>query len=97
MSIDITNVHPGYVLQEYLDDYKLSQSALARELRVPVRRINAIIKGQRGITADTALRLSRYFGTSVEYWLRLQQMYDVRQTEKQISADLDCIHPIAAA
>ena len=72
-------VHPGEILQEeFLAPHALSQNALARALGVPPRRINEIVLGQRGITADTALRLSRFFGTTAEFWLNLQSGYELR-------------------
>ena len=71
-------VHPGQVLQEVLSEAELTVNALAMSLRVPANRIGAIIKGQRGITADTALRLGKYFGVSPEIWLNLQTDYDLR-------------------
>jgi len=70
-------VHPGEHLAEYLEEYGISQYRLARDLGVPPRRINEIVKGLRGITADTALRLGRHFGTSAQFWLNLQAGYDL--------------------
>ena len=70
--------HPGDVLlQEFMRPLELSANALATELRVPATRISAIIKGRRGVTADTALRLSRYFGTTPEFWINLQAAYEL--------------------
>lgn len=75
-------VHPGEVLREdYLKPAGLSANALARELRVPASRINDIVLERRGITADTALRLSRYFGGDAQSWLNLQTAYDLRCAE----------------
>ena len=74
---DIANVHPEAALAEFLEDYNLSQNKLTREIRVPVRRINAIINGERAITADTAVRLSKFFGNRAEFWLGLQELYDI--------------------
>lgn len=72
-------IHPGEILrEEFMKPQGLSQNALARALRVPPRRINEIILKKRGITADTALRLARYFGTSAEMWTGLQADYDLR-------------------
>ena len=71
-------VHPGEVLGEELEAPGMSASALARELAVPTNRITLILNGQRGISADTALRLSRYFGTSPQLWLNLQKTYALR-------------------
>jgi addiction module HigA family antidote len=71
-------VHPGEVLRaECLEPFGLSQYRLAKEMRVPPRRINEIVLGKRGITADTALRLARFFGTSERFWLNLQVRYDL--------------------
>ncbi|GAB6274344.1 MAG: HigA family addiction module antitoxin [Peptococcaceae bacterium] len=71
-------VHPGEVLmEEFLKPMGLSQSRLALDIGVHPRRINEIVQGKRGITADTALRLARYFGTSPQFWLRLQADYDL--------------------
>ncbi len=71
-------VHPGEVLlEEFLKPLGLSQNRLALDIRVPARRINEIVHGQRRITADTALRLARYFGVSPQFWLGLQMDYDL--------------------
>lgn len=74
-------IHPGQVLQEILEEADLTVNALALALRVPANRIGAIIKGRRSITADTALRLARYFGTSAQLWMNLQAKYDLAETE----------------
>ena len=72
-------IHPGEILrEEFMKSRDLSQNALARALNVPPRRINEIVLEKRGITADTALRLARYFGTSAEMWTGLQADYDLR-------------------
>lgn len=71
-------VHPGEVLGEELEELGLSASGLARALGVPTNRITAILNGQRGISADTALRLSRYFGTTPQFWLILQTTFELR-------------------
>ena len=71
-------IHPGEVLRaEFLEPFGLSQYRLAKETRVPPRRINEIVLGKRGITADTALRLARFFGTSERFWLNLQVRFDL--------------------
>jgi addiction module HigA family antidote len=71
-------LHPGEILlEEFMKPLGLSQNRLGRALKVPPRRINEIVHGKRGITADTALRLSRFFGTSAEFWLGLQADYDL--------------------
>ena len=73
-----TPIHPGEILlEEFLKPLRLSQYRIARDLSVPPRRINEIVHGKRGITADTALRLGRYFGTSARFWLNLQSRYDL--------------------
>ena len=74
-------VHPGEILRDELQTIDLSANALSKALGVPVNRITAILNGRRGITADTALRLARYFGTTPQLWLNLQQAYDLRRTE----------------
>jgi antitoxin HigA-1 len=76
-------VWPGEILlEEFLRPLGISQNQLAREIDVPVSRVAGIIKGGRAITADTALRLSRYFGTSAEMWLNLQSQYDLRVAQR---------------
>jgi addiction module HigA family antidote len=74
----LTPIHPGEILlEEFLKPLRLSQYRIARDLSVPPRRINEIVHGKRGIIADTALRLGRYFGTSARFWLNLQARYDL--------------------
>ena len=93
----LPNVHPGEVLlEEFLLPMEISQNALARATGVPPRRINEIVLGKRGITADTALRLAKAFGTSEGFWLGLQADYDVEESRKLIGADLDRIGRLAA-
>jgi antitoxin HigA-1 len=76
-------ISPGEILlEEFLRPMGISQNQLAREIDVPVSRVAAIIKGTRAITADTALRFSRYFGTSAEMWLNLQSQYDLRVVQR---------------
>jgi addiction module HigA family antidote len=74
-------VHPGEILREEIDALEVSAKAFAAALDVPGNRITAILKGQRGITADTALRLSRYLGTTPEFWLNVQKTYELRVAE----------------
>ena len=91
------NNHPGEVLlEEFLLPMEISQNALARATGVPPRRINEIVLGKRGITADTALRLAKAFGTSEGFWLGLQADYDLEESRKQIGADLELIERLAA-
>jgi len=81
-------IHPGEHLAEFLAEYGLSQYRLARDIGVPPRRINEIVKGGRAITADTALRLGRYFGTSPRFWLNLQAGYDLETAEATLGERL---------
>ena len=74
-------VHPGEILAEELEELGLSANALAKALDVPTNRITAILKGQRGVTADTALRLARYFGTTPQLWQNLQKEFELRVAE----------------
>jgi addiction module HigA family antidote len=91
-------VHPGEVLQDILRDANLSANALALALRVPANRIGAILKGERGITADTALRLARYFGTSAQLWMNLQAQYDLEAAEDLFQSRIEReVLPRAAA
>ena len=77
----VTAIHPGEHLAEELEVLNMSAAELARQLEVPTNRITAIINGQRSITGDTALRLAHFFGTSAEFWLNLQSLYEVRIAE----------------
>ena len=91
-------VHPGEILQEeFLAPLGVSQYRLAKAVDVPARRINEIVHGQRRITADTALRLSRYFGTSERFWLNLQARYDLEIEKDRLGATLEDIRPLSAA
>lgn len=76
-------IHPGEHLAEELKELDMSAAALARQLQVPTNRITAILNGQRAITGDTALRLAHFFGTSPEFWLNLQTLYDLRLAEQK--------------
>jgi addiction module HigA family antidote len=79
----LRNVHPGEVLlEEFLVPMNLSQNALAREIGVPPRRVNEIVLGKRGISADTAIRLARFFGTSEQFWMGLQADYDLEEARR---------------
>ena len=82
-------IHPGEVLQDLLHEAGLTVNALALALRVPANRIGGIVKGQRGITADTALRLARYFGTSAQMWVNLQARYDLAVAEDALSRQIE--------
>jgi addiction module HigA family antidote len=93
-------IHPGKILrEEFMKPRDLSQNALARALNVPPRRINEIVLEKRGITADTALRLARYFGTSAELWAGLQADYDLRlarQAKARVIEPLTALQPAMA-
>ncbi len=83
-------LHPGEVLlEEFLRPMALSQNRLALNIRVPARRINEIVHGKRRITADTALRLAKFFGMSPQFWLGLQMDYDLDVTEDRLDGRLD--------
>ena len=91
-------VHPGEILlEEFLEPLGVSQYQLAKAVSVPARRINEIVHGQRRISADTALRLARYFGTSERFWINLQARYDLEVEKDGLGAALDDIHPLSAA
>lgn len=86
----VTPVHPGEILlEEFLKPMGISQYRLAKETNVHPRRINEIVQGKRAITADTALRLSRYFGTSERFWLNLQTRYDIEIEKDRLGDALD--------
>jgi addiction module HigA family antidote len=92
----IQHVHAGKVLQdEFLTPLNISKYRLAKEIGVSAPRIGDIVAGKRAITADTALRLSRYFGTTASFWTNLQASYDLEMTEYVIAGDLKHIHPYA--
>jgi addiction module HigA family antidote len=91
-------VHPGEILlEEFLNPLSVSQYQLAKEIGVPARRINEIVHGQRRISADTALRLARYFGTSERFWMNLQTRYDLEIEKDRLGVVLNEIHPLSAA
>jgi len=98
MAAKLPPVHPGEVLlEEFLEPTGLSQYRLAKDISVPPRRINEIVHGKRGITADTALRLARYFGTSERFWLNLQSRYELEVERDRLAGTLDQIEPLASA
>ncbi|WP_199798178.1 HigA family addiction module antitoxin [Aurantiacibacter aquimixticola] len=81
---------PGEMLrEEFLEPLGLSANALALALRVPANRVTAVLKNERAVTADTAMRLGRYFGTSARFWLNLQQSYDLSRARKTLAAKID--------
>lgn len=95
--MSLRNVHPGEVLlEDFLKPMSLSQNRLAREIGVSPRRVNEIVLGKRSITADTALRLARYFGVSEKFWLGLQNDYDLEETRTTLGEALEKIGRRAA-
>ena len=84
----ITAIHPGEHLAEELEALQMSAAELARQLKVPTNRITGILNGQRAITGDTALRLGHFFGTSPEFWLNLQSLYELRLAEKKVGKEI---------
>ena len=99
MKKKMTPVHPGEVLnEEFLAPMEISQYRLAKDISVPARRINEIVHGTRSITADTALRFGRYFGTSAQFWLNLQNHFDLEVQQDKIGSRLDReVHVLAVA
>jgi len=86
----ITPIHPGEILmEEFLKPLDISQYRLAKDISVPARRINEIVHGKRSITADTALRLSRYFGLSDRFWLNLQGRYDLELEKDKLEGRIE--------
>jgi addiction module HigA family antidote len=85
----LPNIHPGKILlEEFLVPLEISQYKLAKDLNIPQTRISQIIKGKRRITADTALRLSKYFGTSAKFWMGLQDDYDLEESHNKLAEEL---------
>ena len=81
-------IHPGETLREDLDALGMSAAELARRIEVPVNRITEILNGRRAVTGDTALRLGHFFGTSGEFWLNLQKLYELRRAEQKNGAEI---------
>lgn len=96
---DFPPVHPGVILlEEFLKPMSISQYRLAQSIRVPARRINEIVLGKRGITADTALRLSRFFGNSAQFWMNLQTRYELESARDLSASSIDReVRPYVAA
>jgi len=89
-----TPIHPGEILADELEYIGISAANLARILHVPTNRITQILKGKRAMTADTAIRLGRWFGTGAELWLNLQKSYELRLVEKQIGKEVKRLIPL---
>ncbi len=88
-------IHPGQTLREDLEALGMSAAELARRIEVPVNRITQILNGQRVVTGDTALRLGRFFGTSGEFWLNLQKLYELRRAEREHGAEIGRLPSLA--
>lgn len=84
-------IHPGEHLAEAIEAMGITAAQLARDIQVPPNRVTGILHGARAITADTALRFSRYFGTSPEFWMNLQQLYELRRAEKEVGEEIKAI------
>lgn len=94
----LASIHPGEVLMEdFIEGFGITQNKLAVSIGVPPRRINEIVHGKRGITADTALRLAKYFGTSAEFWLNLQSHYELDRAEDTAGEQIAQITPLQGA
>ncbi|MDQ0471335.1 HigA family addiction module antitoxin [Labrys wisconsinensis] len=92
------NIHPGEILrEEFLVPFDLSPYALARAINVPRTRIERIVREETGVTVDTALRLSKFFGTTARFWMNLQASYDLQKAEQESSADIEAIKPLTIA
>jgi addiction module HigA family antidote len=87
----VTAIHPGEHLAEELTELGMSAAELARKLDVPTNRITGILNGQRAITGDTALRLAHFFGTSAEFWINLQSLYELRLAEKKVGKSIKAL------
>lgn len=93
----LPNIHPGEILlEEFLSPMGISQNALAGAIGVPPRRINEIVLGKRAVTADTALRLAHYFGTSEQFWMTLQSSFDLEEARKKLGSRLRTLERAAA-
>ena len=90
MAKKLAPIHPGEILlEEFLEPMEITQYRLAKDVSVPARRINEIVHGKRGISADTALRLSKYFGTTERFWMNLQIRYDLEVEKDRLGSRLD--------
>ena len=94
----IEPIHPGETLMEdFIEGFGITQNKLAVSIGVPPRRINEIVHGKRGITAGTAIRLAKYFGTSAELWMNLQSNYELRLERRALQDQIDAIAPLQSA
>ncbi|MDR2849946.1 MAG: HigA family addiction module antidote protein [Verrucomicrobiota bacterium] len=91
-------IHPGEILiEEFLNPMGISQNRLAMDIRIPTPRINAIVRGRRAVSADTALRLGKYFGTGPEFWINLQSAHDLRVAAARTEKEIESIPALAFA
>lgn len=91
-------IHPGEILMEdFIEPFGITQHKLSVAIGVPPRRINEIVHGKRAVTADTALRLGKYFGIDPQFWLNLQSRYDLELAEDTVADEIEAIRPLAAA
>jgi addiction module HigA family antidote len=86
-----TPIHPGEILADELEELQLTSAELARTIRVPANRISQIIAGKRNVTADTALRLGRYFGTSADFWMNLQKTFELDLARRELGPVIEAI------
>ena len=89
-------IHPGEILADELAELNVTPTELARQIKVPANRMSQIIRGQRGITGDTALRLGHWFGTSAQFWLNLQSAYEIRLAQQQAGQEIESLPTRAA-
>ena len=92
-----STIHPGEHLAEQLKELGMSAAELGRQLKVPTNRITGILNGQRAITGDSALRLAHFFGTSAEFWLNLQKLYELHQAEAKTGTEVKSLPKLPAA
>ncbi len=93
--MSVTAIHPGEHLAEELRELRMSAAELGRQLKVPTNRITEILNGQRAITGDTALRLAHFFGTTAEFWLNLQNLYDIRRAQRKSGKSIKSLPTLA--
>ena len=94
----LPNIHPGKILrEEFLEPFDITAYKLSKEIRISQTRISQIIKGKRRITADTALRFSKFFGNSAQFWLGLQDDYDLEEEKYKLEEELKLIHRVKAS
>ncbi len=89
--MELTAIHPGEHLAEELNELHMSAAELARKIHVPTNRVTQILNGTRAITGDTALRLAHFFGTSAEFWLNLQSLYELRLAQKKVGKSIEAL------